>query len=238
MRMPTKSKPKRREWNMVAIEGKEYRRFKRLYDEGKITQQEFLKEYRNPDNYRPGDPSASRSRRFDSKKKSGAIYDELYLCIFRKQYYKYLSLIDAIDINECDEYERNLLDYSIVEETDDISKDLIERGIDINKQDYIGYAPLHFCADHNNCEIAEMLLKKGANVNAANKYGNNPLLYAAFRREFELVSLLLSYGADINQTNNFGRSPLSFAEQCGDVEMMEFLVKHEHNLSTKNTMEL
>ena len=47
--------------------GNEYRRLCDKYENEQITYQEFLDEYRNPENYLPESPSSNRSRKFEKK---------------------------------------------------------------------------------------------------------------------------------------------------------------------------
>ncbi|WP_153848419.1 DUF6443 domain-containing protein [Sphingobacterium paramultivorum] len=60
-------KTKRREWDMGHKPGKEYRKLHKDYMDGKITKDEFLKEYKNPDNYQPESKSANRSGRYEHR---------------------------------------------------------------------------------------------------------------------------------------------------------------------------
>lgn len=61
-----RSKLRRGQWDMGHKPGKEFRKTKKDYMDGKITEDEFVKECRNPDNYQPEDCSANRSHRFEA----------------------------------------------------------------------------------------------------------------------------------------------------------------------------
>ena len=129
------------------------------------------------------------------------------------------------NINCSNVYGRNLLQEAIVSCRNTIASDLVNKGIDINHQDKMGWTPLHFCAQYNNITIAELLLRKGAKVNFIDCYGNNPLWYAVFNAndDYRLVKLLIRYGADALSKNNAMRSPLDFARQIEDTEMINIL---------------
>jgi len=58
---------KPRSWDMGHLPGHEYRTLREKYLSGKITKQEFLKEYRNPKNYQPESKSANRSHKYEQK---------------------------------------------------------------------------------------------------------------------------------------------------------------------------
>ena len=129
------------------------------------------------------------------------------------------------NINYSNAYGRNLLQEAIVSCENAIAIDLVNKGIDIDHQDIMGWTPLHFCAQYNNITIAELLLQEGANVNIIDCYGNNPLWYAVFNAndDYCLVKLLVKYGADALSKNNAMRSPLDFAKQIEDTEMINIL---------------
>ena len=107
------------------------------------------------------------------------------------------------NINYSNAYGRNLLQEAIVSCENAIAIDLVNKGIDIDHQDKMGWTPLHFCAQYNNITIAELLLQEGAKVNIIDCYGNNPLWYAVFNAndDYCLVKLLVKYGADALSTS-------------------------------------
>jgi len=45
--------------------GKEYRKLHEKYMNGDITKEEFLEEYRNPNNYQPESKSSNRSHKYE-----------------------------------------------------------------------------------------------------------------------------------------------------------------------------
>jgi RHS repeat-associated protein len=58
---------KPRQWDMGHKPGHEYRKLHKKYMNGKITKEEFLKEYRNPKNYQPESKSANRSGKYEQR---------------------------------------------------------------------------------------------------------------------------------------------------------------------------
>ncbi|MCK6649161.1 MAG: HNH/ENDO VII family nuclease [Bacteroidia bacterium] len=62
-----KSKPRSGQWDMGHKKGKEYRKLWKDYMDNKISKEEFIKQYRNPNNYNPESPSENRSRRHEPK---------------------------------------------------------------------------------------------------------------------------------------------------------------------------
>lgn len=109
-------------------------------------------------------------------------------------------------------------------------KDLIEKGMSVNKKDDSGISPLH-CAiqAYENCrygndykpsvDIIELLVKKGANVNEKDDNGMSPLYHAIQIYEnisrsggdnindtdelrFKMIKLLIENDADVNEVRN------------------------------------
>lgn len=60
-----KSKPRNGQWDMGHRAEIQYRDYHRLYMEGRITKQEFLRIHRDPQNYHPQSVRSNRGRRFD-----------------------------------------------------------------------------------------------------------------------------------------------------------------------------
>lgn len=54
-------------WDMGHRTGQEYDKLRDMYYRGEISEEEFLAEYRNPDNYYPEDPASNRSHKFEEK---------------------------------------------------------------------------------------------------------------------------------------------------------------------------
>lgn len=62
-----KGKPRNGQWDMGHKPNQEYWKLKEAYMRGDISKEDFLKEYRNPDNYTPESPSSNRSHKFETK---------------------------------------------------------------------------------------------------------------------------------------------------------------------------
>lgn len=105
----------------------------------------------------------------------------------------YKSYIESIDINIKNEYKQSLLQEAIAFKKSDIAFDLLNRGINVDSQDYKGQTALHFICFHLNILLAKEILEKGADINIRDIYGNNALWSAVFNckgRYYELVELL------------------------------------------------
>jgi hypothetical protein len=60
-----KSKPRRGQWDMGHMPDSKYSTLHGRYMRGDIDLAEFLREYRNPRNYRPEDPLANQSHKYE-----------------------------------------------------------------------------------------------------------------------------------------------------------------------------
>ena len=54
-----------KKWDMGHKPGREYKNTHKDYMAGKISKEKFLKEVRNPDNYRPEAPCSNRSHKYE-----------------------------------------------------------------------------------------------------------------------------------------------------------------------------
>ena len=64
----TWDKNKPREWDMGHIPGQEYHTMHKKYMNGEMSKEDFLKWYRNPDNYRPQSRYSNRSHKYENIK--------------------------------------------------------------------------------------------------------------------------------------------------------------------------
>nr|CAB3498877.1 unnamed protein product [Digitaria exilis] len=72
---------------------------------------------------------------------------------------------------------------------------LLHKGADLNKQDVMGFAPLHYAAKRGYDGIARLLLSKGANVDMISSE-RTPLHVAAAHGRFRVMQVLLEHHAD------------------------------------------
>lgn len=84
-----------------------------------------------------------------------------------------------------------------------IAKQLLARGVDVNKADVTGRTPLHWAADNNDLEMAHLLLNHGANANAYTTAGLSVLVYPVLRGHDKLKHLLYQHGAKLDFALDF-----------------------------------
>lgn len=62
---------------------------------------------------------------------------------------------------------------------------------EVNRQDGMGFTPLHWAADRNFHEIAKLLLDAGAETDMPDQDGLTPLHYAAIKGSLECAQLMI-----------------------------------------------
>ena len=103
-------------------------------------------------------------------------------------------------------------------------EELLEKGADINANDFNGNTLLHQAAMTAGPDVIELLLGEGAEIEAADERGNSPLHAAARYGEAATVVALIDAGANVDAYNVVGEVPLTFAVESGDVSIAEALL--------------
>ena len=154
--------------------------------------------------------------------------------------------IGADVYNTVDILGNSFLSLALTRRHREVTKLLIEKGLDVNVEDAIGHAPLQGAAMEGWMDVAEMLISRGANVNVSDKkYRTTPLMLAAQCGHLETVKLLISKGADLNATDTYGRTAMHYAimgsnyrpaDDPDQVEVVDVLIKHGANVNAKATL--
>ena len=140
---------------------------------------------------------------------------------------KYINLINILikngaDINYTDSRGNSALNYAIQREIEEVVRDLLERGVNVNNINNSNQTPLIIAASKkiyntkerlNNKNIINILLEKGVNINIDHRDNehNTALNYAVENNKIEVVGDLLERGANVNNINNNNQTPLIIA---------------------------
>ncbi|BAY86527.1 serine/threonine protein kinase [Calothrix parasitica NIES-267] len=118
-----------------------------------------------------------------------------------------------------------------------LMKLLVEKGANINIQNYQGYAPLHLAVKQNDREIVKYLIRKKAKVDIRTKNNaETPLMLAAKETaEIPIVKILTDNGADVNAKESDGNTPLHIASMNTQKskDIIRLLVKSGANINAK-----
>jgi ankyrin repeat protein len=128
-------------------------------------------------------------------------------------------------VQDVNEYQQTLLHEAISHKQAEYTLFLLQKGVNVQQQDYRGATALHFAAEDNLPEPIIHILSYKADPNTVDCHGNTPLRTAVFnaRGDYRVVKLLIEAGADPNKKNKYGKSPLDFAIQIKDEELQQLL---------------
>ncbi|KAJ3113978.1 hypothetical protein HDU96_002670 [Phlyctochytrium bullatum] len=109
----------------------------------------------------------------------------------------------------------------------DITRMLVEHGVDINAKDEDGSTLLHNLnlGYPGNVGIAQLLIEKGAELEARDEDGKTPLHRAAFYNSHDIARLLVENGADLEARDVDACTPLHHATCNANLEFILLLVE-------------
>jgi len=114
-------------------------------------------------------------------------------------------------------------------------KGFVEQGADVNEKDEeLGWTPLHWAAFTGPQDVIEFLIARGANVNARDAWDDTPLHRAAAAGQKESVELFLAKGAKVNAEGESGKTPLHDAARKGHEEVVGVLIAGGADLNARD----
>jgi cytohesin len=115
---------------------------------------------------------------------------------------------------------------------DDIVRQLLDAGFDVNSRDAHDNTPLHKAVLGNRHSVVELLLSNGADVAAANSRGRTALHLAASGGSVQCANKLLEAGGEVDVQDDEERSPLHVACECGTAAVVELLLSCQANFNS------
>eukprot|EP01132_Coremiostelium_polycephalum_P002194 gene2194-2700_t len=163
-----------------------------------------------------------------TKKSNTPLIWIVYLSNLYKNLFKKGQNADA-SVNEKVEHE--LLQAAILESNQEKLKPLLKKGVDVNKKNKKGSAPLHLAITTKAEEIVKLLLKYKADVNTKDQDGATPLHLAVKNNIEGIITLLVQKGADVNAKDKDGSAPLHWA---GNKVVIKLLVEQGADMNAKD----
>lgn len=163
-------------------------------------------------------------------KKSAGIFKKLS-CFINRTFLSKTKVGDMLMF-----FPYNKLTKKIKEGDFDAVRNLIHKGIDLNKVDSFGNLPLVTAVDNENLGIVKYLVENGADVNAkaVTKLGyfETPLLVSLYKGNVEITKYLLENGADMHK-NDLYDTPLIIAIETNNFNEVKCLVDHGADVNKK-----
>ncbi|XP_031786360.1 poly [ADP-ribose] polymerase tankyrase-2-like [Nasonia vitripennis] len=126
-----------------------------------------------------------------------------------------LLISHGADVFAKDSLDHNVLHFlaeNTFEQTVDLARVLIEKGVSLDDRDNeIQSQPIHLAVIQENKKLVELFLDHGADVNSLRKDGEFPLYLAVRWISQSLLKPLLERGASIDQRTTLGRTALHAA---------------------------
>jgi ankyrin repeat protein len=137
---------------------------------------------------------------------------------------RYLIDIKGIGVNVRDENGMTPLIYAAFFGHEDLAKELIAYGADVNACGNNGATPLMAALQSAKGDrLARLLIDSGADVNACDGQGLTPLMTAIYTDSIEMTLYLLEKGADVRVKCSKGWTALDLAKQKENRQLLQIL---------------
>jgi len=138
---------------------------------------------------------------------------------------------DELDMNCKDAYGKTPLLIAVTEGHDDLTADLIKRGVAPEAADVAGNTAIIVAAMNGKESIVRKLLDRGVNVNARNTNDETALMFASIYGHLDIMKLLIENGADMYKRDVTGNSVLGLSALYGQEESVKLLLSHSPNIN-------
>ncbi|KAK5638464.1 hypothetical protein RI129_012759 [Pyrocoelia pectoralis] len=119
---------------------------------------------------------------------------------------------------------------------DDIVDDLLNKGLDIDRENNQRETPLRLAFIENNASTVTLLLSRGASVDNGN-FQTTYLHHATKMGDNSLVLELIDRGSDLNVRNGDGDTPLVLAVSSNNVEVVKLLLEKGADYYLRNKLD-
>eukprot|EP00833_Pecoramyces_ruminatium_P004033 jgi/Orpsp1_1/1178065/evm.model.c7180000063892.1 len=122
-------------------------------------------------------------------------------------------------------------------EDEELIKDLVSKGANINQSYKEGYTLLTYACFHKT-NMIKILIELDASINEKDENGNFPINLVLYNKNLDMLKYLVEHGADINKKDSLQRTPLYIACEIKNCEMIKYLVDKEAEIETSDTDKL
>ncbi|MDE1151386.1 MAG: ankyrin repeat domain-containing protein [Micavibrio sp.] len=139
-----------------------------------------------------------------------------------------------------DKKQQSVLRIALGNSDKDMSRLLLDYGMDINEIDTNGETPLYYLLEHRQSREATMpmlrfMVENGADIDKASNFWAETPLFAAARAGFrEAVEFLLSLGADATHRSMLDETPLLLAAATHDAKTVRLLLEAGADIDDAN----
>ncbi len=134
------------------------------------------------------------------------------------------SVLQYEDLHIPDNRGRTLLHWAVGCNQKEVFDNLIERGIEINREDKYGFTALYVAVQYNRDSLLNELILLQENEDWKNRQGASLLERAILNQNLSQVQRLVESGIDIEIRNKRGSSPLEISQRIEANEISEWLI--------------
>lgn len=133
---------------------------------------------------------------------------------------------------------RKLLLQAIERGQENLARLLIDLGVELESQDFYGYAPLVVASTYGNEAIVRLLLDRGIDCNQWGRRGDTAIIMASTKGHESVARLLIDRGADCDIGNAADETPLSRATFFGHKAIVQLLLDQGVDFKAKRCFQL
>ncbi|XP_060705732.1 NF-kappa-B inhibitor epsilon-like [Hemiscyllium ocellatum] len=136
--------------------------------------------------------------------------------------------VEVLDIQN--DLFQSALHLAVYTEQLNIVQELLQKGVNLNQQDWDGNTPLHLACQHQLIDCVRLLTSnttgQKVNMELQNWQGQTCLHLATLTRNQTILAMLLQAGSNVNsQDGTSGKTSLHLSVECGDRALVRFLLK-------------
>ena len=116
-----------------------------------------------------------------------------------------------------------------------IARLYVEKGADVNKEDWTQFTPLHYACLHRNIDMINLLLEKGADINSKSSSDLTCFDIAVIHNTSRsYLEFLLSKGAKVDLSDDQKYQPIHFAAINDSIECIQLCLELGFSVNTSN----